>query len=444
MAFVFLILSIIFSCSKKPVETETKDLQKLAIELVEFVDAGDYENASAMFDSAMTEVFHEEMMNQSWQVIEAKFGEIGELVESRTESVDGYDIVFLIYNFSNSKVEVKVVFDSEQKVAGFFAYPLEVSAIKPLPAYIDTSAFTEKLIEIGEGEWVLPGTYTIPKNTEKFPVVILVHGSGPNDRDETMGPNKPFRDIAWGLASAGIGVLRYDKRTYIYPEKVIEMYDELTLEDETIDDALSAVGYLLKNTWIDSSSIFIAGHSLGAMAIPAIASRVPNLGGFIIMAGNTRKLEELTLEQVNYIFGLDSFTKEESLYIDTLKAKIANIKMVSEDTVISPEDLPFGVSQVYWAYLENYDQLAEAGKIKKPVLVIQGERDYQVTMVDFAGWKSKLSHLGNFSFKSYPYLNHLFMEGEGRSTPEEYMIPNYVSGDVISDIIDWIKTIEQK
>ncbi|MBN1620539.1 DUF3887 domain-containing protein [candidate division WOR-3 bacterium] len=435
LLFLLCILTLV-SCSQKPAEIEQKDIQTIAVEFVEFVNDGDYKNVSELLDSTMTEVFGEELMNSSWENVKVRFGEFGELVEMRTETVDGYEIVFLIYDFSKCKVEVKVVFDSEKKVAGFFAYPLQGSYLKPLPAYIDTLSFDEKSVNIGEGEWILPGTYTTPKNSENFPVLILVHGSGPNDRDATLGPNKFFRDLSWGLATAGIAVLRYDKRTFVYPQKI---NDDVTLEHETIEDAISAAEYLIENEGVDSSAIFIAGHSLGGMAIPAIASKTPYIGGFIIMAGNTRGLAELTREQLIYIFNLDSFTMEESLFLDTLNLKMVNLNKISEDTLISNEDLPFGIPQAYWLYLKNYNQIAEAKKIKKPVLIIQGERDYQVTMEDFMGWKNNLGHLNNFSFKSYPGLNHNFMDGEGQVTPDEYLIPNYVSQNVVSDIIGWIE-----
>ncbi|MBN1149823.1 DUF3887 domain-containing protein [candidate division WOR-3 bacterium] len=435
----FLLFFAVFSCSRSPQDEKPEDNQTLAVKFVELVDQEDYENAILMMDSAMNEVFGKEEMKQSWEVVKNSFGEIDELMESRIESIDDYEVVYLIYSFTRATVEVKVVFDSDHKIAGFFANPLEFSNSLPLPSYIDTTSFSEIEVEIGEGDWVLPGTYTVPRNTEEFPVVILVHGSGPNDRDETMGPNKPFRDMAWGLASAGIGVLRYDKRTKVYPEKMAVLTNELTLDDETIEDVLSAVDFLVQKKGLDSSMIFIAGHSLGGMAIPRIGSYLPRVGGFIIMSGNSRKLEDISLEQFNYIFRLDSLTEEESLFIDTMRIKISNLEKISEDTTISPEDLPFHVSQAYWAYLKDYDQVAEAKEIQRPVLILQGERDYQVTMVDFMGWKSALETRESFTFKSYPYLNHLYISGEERSTPDEYMIPGYVSQEVIQDIIKWIE-----
>ena len=78
--------------------------------------------------------------------------------------------------------------------------------------------------------------------------------------------------------------------------------------------------------------------------------------------------------------------------------------------------------------------------LKQPMLILQGERDYQVTMEDFAGWKKNLSSKASVEFKTYPNLNHLFMEGEGKSTPHEYETAGHVAEIVINDIADWMKT----
>jgi hypothetical protein len=119
------------------------------------------------------------------------------------------------------------------------------------PAYAVPSSFHEKNVTVGAGtEWALPATLTLPVGNGPFPAIVLVHGSGPNDRDETQGPNRPFQDLAWGLASQGIAVLRYDKRSRVHPGKLTALAN-LTVKDETIDDALAAVALLRETPEID-------------------------------------------------------------------------------------------------------------------------------------------------------------------------------------------------
>src|SRR5262249_57372826 len=117
-----------------------------------------------------------------------------------------------------------------------------------------------------------------------FPGVGLAHGSGPNDRDETIAQNKPFKDLALGLASRGIAVLRYDKRTKVYPAKMAGLAG-LTVKDEVVDDAIAAASMLRSQPRIDPARVFVLGHSLGGMLVPRIAAADAKLAGVIVMAG---------------------------------------------------------------------------------------------------------------------------------------------------------------
>ena len=108
---------------------------------------------------------------------------------------------------------------------------------------------------------------SLPNGVENAPVAILVHGSGPQDRDESFGPNRPFRDLAAGLATKGIAVLRYDKRTKRYPESFADLKNP-TVKEETVDDVSSAIEYLKYRPEIDGRRITVIGHSLGGMLAP--------------------------------------------------------------------------------------------------------------------------------------------------------------------------------
>jgi dienelactone hydrolase len=172
------------------------------------------------------------------------------------------------------------------------------------PPYAHPERFQEHEVQIGHGKWVLPGIVSIPQGDGPFAAVLLVHGSGSQDRDETIPPNKPFRDLAWGLTSQGIAVLRYEKRTKVYAASMRSEMDTVTVKEEVIDDALEAVALLRDRPEIDAQQIFVLGHSLGGYLAPRIGAADPQIRGLIILAGSARPLEDVLLDQMTYVLSL--------------------------------------------------------------------------------------------------------------------------------------------
>jgi dienelactone hydrolase len=270
--------------------------------------------------------------------------------------------------------------------------------------------------------------------------VVLVHGSGPNDRDETVGANKPFRDLAWGLATKGVAVLRYEKRTREHADKFkAEVLAQLTVKEETIDDAMSAVTQLRAADGLDPRRIFVLGHSLGGMVAPRIGQADPKLAGLIILAGANRPLEDLMVEQTRYLLSLNGNPSAEAqVKLDKLIVEAAKVKSLTEADASSPA-LLLHAPAAYWLDLREHDPLAIVKGLKQPLLILQGGRDYQVTEVDFNRWNEALGAQPNVTFKRYPKLNHLFMAGEGKSTPDEYEEPGHVAEAVVTDLAEWLK-----
>jgi fermentation-respiration switch protein FrsA (DUF1100 family) len=313
------------------------------------------------------------------------------------------------------------------------------SSSRGAPDYADPGSFTEQEVTVGSGEWSLPGTLTLPKGEGPFPAIVLVHGSGANNRDEGGGSIAPFRDLAWGLASQGIAVLRYDKRTLVYQGKLAAQGGKITVWEETIDDAAAAVELLLQKEGIDAGNVFVLGHSLGGTLIPRIAAISPQARGFVILAGAARPFEDLLLEQTEYIASLDgAITPDEQVMLDQTREAVAKVKGPELSPSTPASELPFGAWGGYWLDLRGYDPAESGRSIGRPVLILQGERDYQVTMDDFQLWQDAMSSMPDVTFKSYPDLNHLFITGTGKSTPDEYRLPGHVSKEVVDDIAAFI------
>ncbi len=216
--------------------------------------------------------------------------------------------------------------------------------------------------------------------------------------------------------------------------------NSLTVKEETIDDAVAAVEALKSQDKIDPKRIFVLGHSLGGMLIPRIGKASPKIAGFISLAGSTRPLEDLVLEQTRYILSLDGTASQEAQKkLKEIEQQVAQVKSLklSEDT--SKGELPLGGPPKYWLDLRGYDPAETAKSLSKPMLILQGERDNQVTMADFANWKKTLGSRKDVTLISYPGLNHLFVEGKGKSTPAEYSAPGNVAKVVVDDIVKWIE-----
>jgi len=269
----------------------------------------------------------------------------------------------------------------------------------------------------------------VPVGPGPFPAAVLVHGSGPNDRDETVGGAKVFKDLAEGLASRGIVVLRYEKRTLQYRARLAGM-SNFTVQEETVEDAVKAIALVRSQAEVNGGRVFLIGHSLGAYVAPRIAEQDGKLAGMVLMAGNVRPVEDLLVEQVTYM----GITGRQLENAKALQAKVKKLEAGDEDSPALG-----GVPVAYWVDLKEYDPAAAAKRLGIPMLILQGERDYQVTMADFALWKAAVGSAKGVVMKSYPALNHLFVAGEGKSLPAEYAKPGHVALAVIDDIARFVK-----
>ena len=426
-----------------------KDIDKISIaqELVTRFVQGDFEAVVQSLDESLREQLPVEKLQATLQSLVASVGKFKEQVGAHTFQIPSAELVIVTCAFANASLDINVAFNEQDKIVGLNITQVggveqQYTAVYEPPAYVNQDLFTEREVQIGEGEWVLPGTLSVPVGDGPFAAVLLVHGSGPNDRDETIGPNKPFRDLAWGLASQGIVVLRYDKRTKVYPEKMSNIVSTITVKEEVIDDALEAVSLLRSIPEVDSLHIVVLGHSMGGYLLPRIAAADTGIGGLVVLAGLCRTLEDTILDQFSYIYSLSgTLSAEQQKQLDELKKQVALVKSPDLSLSTPALDLPLGVSPAYWLDLRGYHPEEIARGLSQPMFILQGEGDYQVTMEDFQMWKSALSGRSNVQFKSYAGLSHLFMPFEGgeKSTPAAYNVPGHVVEEVIKDITVWVQ-----
>ena len=417
-----------------------ENIKQMAETFVGQLLKADFNAAVTKFDDQLGTVMTEAKLQETWQNVTAEAGVFLELTTEKTSEVEGYTIINIKCHFQRFNIDVQVVFNNERQISGLNIKPVQM--VYNPPEYVNESVFHEVDVTVGEGKWALPGTLTIPDGPGPFKGVVLVHGSGPNDRDETVGMNKPFRDLAWGLASQGVAVLRYEKRTFKHSKEFTpDLVAEMTVKEEVIDDALLGIQLMRENDSVDPKKVFLLGHSLGATVAPRIGLKDPNLAGLIIMAGITRSLENIILDQFTYLYSLsDNITAQQENDLEDLRKKVAKLNDPEMIDNITAQDMPLGISVAYWRDLHDNTPLDAVEKITMPILILQGERDYQVLKTkDFEeGWKKALSNRKNVSFKLFPRLNHLFIAGEGKSTPQEYNIEGHVDKDVIEVIVQWM------
>jgi dienelactone hydrolase len=416
-----------------------------AKQLIQELVAGQFEKVEAIYDARMAQALPPGKLADSWRDLNKQAGAFQAIVSTETSQVQGLQVVKMQCKFENSVLDATVVFNADGKLGGLGFRPHQTPAAPwTPPTYAKQDSFSEQPLTVVNGKYELPGTLTVPVGNGPFPAVVLVQGSGPEDQDETIGPNKPFKDLAWGLASRGIVVFRYTKRTEKYTVQSSDDPIHMTVEDETISDARAAVALVAKQPKVDPKQVFLLGHSLGAYLAPRIATGDAEIAGIVMLAANARPLEKIVLEQIHNLAAMSGTpTEAEQKRIEAIESSAKQI----ESPGLKPDDkiefLGATMYGAYWLDLRAYDPLKTAAKLKIPILIVQGGRDYQVTPSNFQAWSDALSNNRNVTLRNYPDLDHLFIHGTGASKPSDYARLDHVSSEVVEGIATWILPSEK-
>lgn len=411
--------------SPGPAELETR-----AREFLGLLRDGEFETAHERFAPAAASQISVEQLEGTWGGITDQFGSYLGISGLEHGESGGYRVVTGTARFERGQLRVVVSF-GEEGVVGFRLAP-GGGQWSP-PGYADQSAFTELELTLSTPvDCSLGATLTLPERDGPVPGVVFVHGSGPNDRDETVGPTKLFKDLAWGLASRGVASLRYDKRTAACD---VDLADA-TIDDVVTDDALTAVDRLRGVDRVPDGDVVLVGHSIGATLAPRVAARDGSLAGVVMLAALARPVTDALLQQNRYLVERDgTVTGAEQQQLDEVERLVERIRTGD----IPDDEVLFLGGDEYWQTLQAYDPVATARDLSLPRLVLQGERDYQVTPEgDFTRWQEALGDQESVTLRQYDRLNHLFMPGEGQPGPEEYFQPNNAPERVVADIAAFV------
>lgn len=396
-----------------------------------------YKKVYRCFDKNLKSKISADKLEEIWSGLESINGELKQVDDVVTEQINDSRRQTGVLKFTTAALKLIVSFNANDRINGIFISQMGYS----LPEYGRDLAVGKRFIAFNSHDNILSGELVIPKNCNQCPVVILVHGSGPNDKDETIGPNKVFKDLALGLAAKGVASFRYDKRFKLYPDKMKEPFD---IYDETVNDAITAYDVLNRDTSLNFGKYVMLGHSLGAYAIPLLTDSLKQLNGAVLFSSNARRFEDLIVYQMNYLTSWDGeITPEEAELVATNLKNAEKIRNGLFTDSTSAEELLAYWPGKFWNSIKDYNPVNTLSQQDSMhFFVMQGEKDYQITMVDYKIWLDKVGNNSNVTMRSYPNLSHLFTPTKSEKPgPSDYFYPNNVSELAINDIADWIRLV---
>jgi len=416
---------------------DDESLRATAEAFVEDLGAKAFDAATEAFAPALFEQVDADALASVWSDVERQFGAFVGVEGSTVTSVQGRRAVVVTTRFAQALQGIRVVFDDRARVAGFQFVPVDAPAEWSPPDYVNTDAFETTTVSLdGPGDCSLPGELAVPVDTTAegagVPGVVVLGGSGPTDLDGSLGPNRPYRDLAYGLASDGVASLRYTKRTAVCSVDPAA----LTIDDEYTTDALTAVARLRETPGVDPERIVVLGHSLGASLAPRVAAEADGVVGVGMLAPPGRPLQDAVVAQTRYLAELDgTVTDEERARIDAVTAAAERV----DDLDIEDGETVLGGGRPYWESLASYDAVATARGLSVPLFLGFGGRDYQVPTADRDRWREALAGESGVTVETYDDLNHLFIPGSGPSSPEEYRTLGHITPRVVTDLASWVR-----
>lgn len=440
IALISLCLAVVLvlACSDAS-KKEDSSIEAAARKVVEQLMHEDYQPIIVQFDSTMKANVDEPQLVSIYESLTSQCGEYDKQGEVQLFHEEPYDIAYVELLFSDMPYYGKVIFNQAGEIAGLRFMPAIPNEESEIADYINPDLFTSRSGKFGDDAWQLPAVVTLPNGPGPFPAVILVQRHGAYDMDETIGVNKPFKDIAGGLSSLGIAVMRYNKRSYAYKD-VFDTLSDVTVQTEIIRDIHYAVNLLKRTTGVDSTQIYLLGHGYGGTLLPKVAEQTDFIAGYIALGAPVRPLPDVIHDEVAYIYSQDGdITASEQETLDKLAAQTSLVNDPKLTKEVPREYLPMNMPGSYWYDLKRYDPMEKALIMTEPFLILQAESDYHTTMADFDKWRELLLVRNNVDTRSFPNLNHLFMRGQGKATQLDYMKQGHVDQEVINYIADWIR-----
>lgn len=555
------VFAFLFAVLSATVASVAQDEQSRSKEAVSQLAARQFDKVEALFDSTMSSVLPPDKLAATWDSVLAQAGQFKSIAETRQEELQGHHIVFVTSQFERMLLDVKVVWDKDQHIAGLFVVPHQARASTPsdvdgswagtlnvgaslrlvfhitnteegLSATMDSPDQNAKGIPVTsvtrqgatikielkqingvfagqlnqdltamDGNWSqgganyplllkrvknaaelqrkrpqnpvkpypyseeqvsydnraagikLAGTLTLPQGKGPFSAAILIAGSGPNDRDESLMGHQPFLVLSDYLTRKGIAVLRFDKRGI---GKSGGDYARATTNDFA-SDAEAGVAFLKSRAEIDPHRIGLIGHSEGGIIAPIVAARSSDVAFIVLMAGTGVRGDDLLVEQVRMLSLAHGRTPEEAQHGATEERELLTLVEQEKDNAALLKKLHermAGKAQgaeveaqiqrtvsPWFREMLVYDPATSLAKVKCPVLALNGDKDTQVSSKqNLPAIRKALETGGNKNIETDELLglNHLFQAAKSGSPVEYAEIEETISPSVLEKISGWI------
>ncbi|WP_378173431.1 alpha/beta hydrolase family protein [Aquimarina sp. SS2-1] len=376
----------------------------------------------------------------------------------------------LIISFPNFKIEYKGSLNDNGEIIGNLiqgGFPIALSLKRgtivlnrpqeptpPFDYYVEEVSFVNSIDQV-----TLTGTLTLPKKDGKFPVVVIVSGSGPQNRDGEMFGHKPYLLLADQLTRNGIGVLRFDERG---TGKSKGEFKDITIDLSSLD-VKSAIDYLNKREDVDNSKMGLIGHSIGGIVVPKVASENKNISFIVLLAAPGVEGDSLMLSQKSaiekamglneiqiaqgqeFVKGAYEIIKNTQLSNIALKDSIHTFYKNTYGKLLPENQRNLLVNQITGNEVVSLIKSKPSEYLEKisiPVLALNGEKDLQVLYKEnLASIKKSLEKAGNKNIEivALENLNHLFQECSTGVLSEYAEIEQTFSPNALGIMIDWIQ-----
>ncbi|MCF8254159.1 MAG: dienelactone hydrolase family protein [Bacteroidia bacterium] len=430
LSFLLLVQTNLFSATFQEVEAKSRAVIDLFV-------SKQFTILESQIDPLYKSTYTAISLGRDWEELTGTYGQYVNAKPVNFEVNEYYQFIAYKMNFEYLPYIFNISFNAEGKIIYISFMPAHKMYVAP--NYCDISKISERKINVVNGFYEMPGLLSRPNSDAKAPLVIILMEAGPTDKDGSYEENKPYKDLAWGLSTNGYAVFRYEKRANnygIYMMKDKAAYETFTPREDLLLDLYKIIDTLKTLPDIDPSRIYILGHGQGGMLAPLVAKEREDVKGIVMMGANAKPTQIMMIEQYKYLTEVTPNKRDE---YDEQTAKA----LVSLDKKLNPltehSKMPYNVQATYWIWLNNYKHLEITKKLKKPVLILHGDRDYQVNMSNLELWKKTLVKNKDVTIKNYPKLNHLFYSGEVKSTYSEYYMIGNIPDYVITDITNWLK-----